>query len=525
MPQMAIVGAGLAGVLLAISLARRGYRVDVYERRPETRGGRVDVGRSINLALSARGAHALSRVGLLERVLAKSVPMRARAIHAVGGDIVYQPFGRTDSEYLASVDRHTLNVDLLDATQDYPEITLHFDQRLTGIDFSTMTLTFFDQAAQTAHERACESLVATDGAFSAARKIMIENGMAQFVQDELAYGYKELPIDAALGRDLALEVLHLWPRRSLSMIANPNPDHSFGCTLFMPHEGETSFAQLKTPEDVERLFQRYFPDALERMPDLAEHCLSRPTGRLPTVKGGPWYFEDKVVLLGDAAHALVPFFAQGMNSAFEDCTILADCLERCQDRRGEAYRSLLRGEEGRRGRHRRHDHAELPRDPGLHRGRPLPPPEGDRAGADAALPPHLHLDAHLRDVHPRALRLRRGLRRAAGTLLDEICAGVDQDRARSTGRASSRWSPTTATRCAAGGALPGRFESPSRGCPAPDARAALPPARAGSSRRQLRATTSSAAPPPVAPRRAGWWARSPPAPRRRRRAPAPASPG
>lgn len=337
MPQMAIVGAGLAGCLLAISLARRGYRVDVYERRPDPRGERIDFGRSINLALSARGAHALSRVGLLDRVRRNSVPMRARAIHAIDGEIVFQPFGRSEDEYLSSVDRHTLNTDLLNAAAEYPDIKLNFNKRLAGIDLSTMTLTLFDPISRATHERACESVVATDGAFSTARKIMTEAGMAQFVQDELAYGYKELPISAEQGRDMAYEVLHLWPRRSLSMIANPNPDHSFGCTLFMPHEGETSFAQLATKADVERLFQRYFPDALERMPTVAEDFLSRPVGRLPTVKGGPWYVDDKLLLLGDAAHALVPFFAQGMNSAFEDCTILTDCLERCQDRRAEAF--------------------------------------------------------------------------------------------------------------------------------------------------------------------------------------------
>ncbi len=338
MQEIVVIGGGLAGVLLAISLARRGYRVDVYERRPDPRGERADFGRSINLALSARGAHGLSQAGLLDRVLANSVPMRDRAIHSLAGEVVYQPFGRSKDEYLSSVDRQILNVDLLNATEEYPGITLHFHERLTGIDFSTMKITLFHQVSQTTQERAFRHIVAADGAFSTARKIMIGNGLAQFVQDELAYGYKELPITTAHGHDMTFEALHLWPRGFFSMIANPNTDRSFGCTIFMPHEGETaSFSQLRTKEDVESFFRRYFPDALERMPNVAEHFLSRPTGRLPTVKGGPWYFEDKLLMLGDAAHALVPFFAQGMNSAFEDCTIFSHCLERCHDRWDEAF--------------------------------------------------------------------------------------------------------------------------------------------------------------------------------------------
>lgn len=337
MQQIAISGAGLAGTLLAISLAKRGYQVDLYERRPDARGARVDLGRSINLALSARGSHALSRVGLLDRVLSNAVPMKARAIHSAQGEVAYQAFGRTADEYLSAIERHTLNMVLLDAAEEQPNIRIHFNQRLTGIDFSTMTLSLQDQGSQATSQRACQRLVATEGAFSAARKIMVEKGLAEFVVDELAYGYKELPITVEQALKMRRECLHLWPRRSFLMIANPNPDGSFSCTLFLPHQGgEASFAEMKGPGDVERLFGAHFADALERMPSVATDFFSRPTGILPTVKGGPWYVEDKVLLLGDAAHALVPFFAQGMNSAFEDCTVLTECLDRCQDRWDEA---------------------------------------------------------------------------------------------------------------------------------------------------------------------------------------------
>lgn len=344
MSRITIVGAGLAGTLLAIALARRGYDVDLYERRHDVRKDRVDDGRSINLALSARGSHALAENALLERVLARAVPMRARAIHSVTGDVVYQPFGRNDDEYLSAIERRTLNVLLLDATAEYANIRVHFDCRLVGIDFSSMTLTMLETTTNAVHERSCDRLIAADGAFSAVRAIMVDEGVAQFDLDELAYGYKEFPITTEHARDMRLECLHLWPRRSFLMIANPNPDASFSCTLFMPHDGVDSLSALATAHDVEAFFRSHFPDALERMPDLARHFFSvpdadasngqrkRPTGSLPTVIGGPWHFEDKVLLLGDAAHALVPFFAQGMNSAFEDCTIFIDCLERSGDR-------------------------------------------------------------------------------------------------------------------------------------------------------------------------------------------------
>ena len=338
MRHVAIAGAGLAGTLLAIRLAQRGHSVDLYERRADPRAARVDFGRSINLALSARGSHALSEVGLLDEVLANSVPMRARAIHPVSGDVAYQPFGRNASEYLAAIERHTLNALLLNAAEKYERISLHFGLRLLDADLAKMTLTLEDSSSRATQQRSCESLIGTDGTFSSARKILVDKGMASFTLAELAYGYKELPITEEQARDMRLECLHIWPRRSFLMIANPNPDRSFSCTLFMPHDGDdVSFARMKTPDDVERLFSEQFPDALRRMPTLKDDFFSRPTGVLPTVRGGPWAVGGQMLLLGDAAHALVPFFAQGMNSAFEDCTVLMDCLDRCGDHWDEAF--------------------------------------------------------------------------------------------------------------------------------------------------------------------------------------------
>jgi kynurenine 3-monooxygenase len=333
MQHVAIAGAGLAGTLLAILLARRGYEVDVYERRPDPRQERLDLGRSINLALSARGSRALAEAALLNRVLERAVPMRARAIHSPAGEVSYQAFGRTADEYLSAIERNTLVEVLLDAAESEDGIGLHFNQRVVGVDLSTPALAFQDQTTNETRQRSCQRLVGADGAFSAVRRAMVDAGMAQFVTSELDHGYKELPIGTQQAQDMRLECLHLWPRRSFSMIANPNPDRSFSCTLFMAHEGDTlSFAKVKRPDEVEELFRSHFPDALARMPELGSDFLSRPTGTIPSVTGGPWHAEDKVVLVGDAAHALVPFFAQGMNSAFEDCSVLTQCLDLCGDR-------------------------------------------------------------------------------------------------------------------------------------------------------------------------------------------------
>jgi kynurenine 3-monooxygenase len=342
MEAVTISGAGLAGTLLAIALAQRGYRVELYEQRPDPRAARIDFGRSINLALSARGAHGLSMAGLLPRVLPSAVPMRERSIHSVRGDVAYQPFGRHPEEYLLSVERHGLNAILLDAADEVPNIHVHFGQRVSDIDLAASTMTVVDRATQASRAVPFQTLIATDGAFSAARKVLVDRGVARFDLDELAYGYKELPIRVEQARGMRFESLHLWPRRSFSMIANPNPDGSFGCTLFMPHDaGEPSFAQMKTPADVERLFETHFDDARQRMPSLVEDFFARPTGRLPTVRGGPWFVDGKVLLLGDAAHALVPFFAQGMNSAFEDCTVLLGCVDRCAGRWADVFATFF----------------------------------------------------------------------------------------------------------------------------------------------------------------------------------------
>jgi kynurenine 3-monooxygenase len=322
-----VVGAGLAGTMLAIMLARRGVRVELFERRADPRDQPPDLRRSINLALSERGSRALAKVDLLERVQARSVPMRARAIHSVQGHVVYQRFGRYDHEFLRAIERHTLNAILLEAAEA-AGVTLFFGNEIVGLEPDGVVAQFRDSGSGVVNVVRCERVIAADGARSATREVLIDHGLARFDVDELPYGYKELPVPREHAGAMELEYLHLWPRRSFMMIANPNPDRSFSCTLFLPDRGaDESFAGLTTAEAVRSFFDREFADVVPLMPQLTDEFMGRPTGRMPTVRGGPWHVGDRVLLIGDAAHAIVPFFAQGMNSAFEDCSILIDLLD------------------------------------------------------------------------------------------------------------------------------------------------------------------------------------------------------
>ena len=323
---VAIVGAGLAGALLACYLGRAGQSVVIYEKRPDPRLGPVDRGRSINLALSTRGIHALAEVGVAEEVLTNSVLMRGRMIHAVDGRLTFQPYGKDDNEALHSVSRAGLNRLLIDAAARYPSVRLVFDHRCTGLDLSGGAIEFLD--ANQAHVTArAAAIIGADGAFSAVRGWMQKRDGFNYRQDYLTHGYKELTIPAAADGRHAMEknALHIWPRGSFMMIALPNLEGSFTCTLFWPFEGPNSFAALRTEADVLAFFRVQFPDALALLPALAEEFLTNPTGSLVTIRCQPWSI-GRAVLVGDACHAVVPFLGQGMNAAFEDCAVLHQCL-------------------------------------------------------------------------------------------------------------------------------------------------------------------------------------------------------
>jgi kynurenine 3-monooxygenase len=330
--RFTIVGSGLAGTLLACYLARAGFPVDLYERRPDPRSHTQDRGRSINLALSVRGLHALRDVGLADAVLADAIPMRGRMMHARDGTLTFQPYGKDDSESINSVSRAGLNLALVNAADAYPAVRLFFDHRCTGIDLTTGALDFVHAGNPVRVES--EAVVGADGVRSAVRAQMQKQDRFDYRQDYLNYGYKELHVPPGPGGSFLMEknALHIWPRHSFMMIALPNADGSFTCTLFWPYEGPNSFAALKTPDDVRRYFTEQFPDAVPLMPTLVEDFFANPTGPLVTVRCSPWHVDGRVALVGDACHAVVPFLGQGMNAAFEDCTVLAECLKQLPDR-------------------------------------------------------------------------------------------------------------------------------------------------------------------------------------------------
>jgi kynurenine 3-monooxygenase len=327
-----IVGAGLAGALLALLLARQGLRVALYERRPDPRQARPERGRSINLALAARGMRALERAGMLEQVRPLLIPMRGRMVHETSGRATLQPYGQREHEVIWSVGRAELNRALIEAAVRHAGVSLHFNQLCIGADLEAQRLHFRSQPGGETYEVALAPTVATDGAGSAVRASLAEAGLLTVREDWLDHDYKELSVPAGAGA-AALErhALHIWPRGGFMLIALPNTDGSFTATLFLPRAGEKSFATLGTPQAVAEFFNHEFSDAVPLLADLPTQFAAHPQGQLGTVHTAPWSAAGKVLLLGDAAHAIVPFHGQGMNAAFEDCGVLDELLGRHAD--------------------------------------------------------------------------------------------------------------------------------------------------------------------------------------------------
>lgn len=328
--EIAVVGAGLAGCLLACFLARRGYPVALYERRPDPRTGTVERGRSINLALSERGLDALRRIGLDEQVMADALPMRGRMIHPVEGEAQFQSYSVSGDRAINSISRGALNNALLNAAAARPGVRLAFDHRLVGLDPTTGEMTF--ETPQGKVSETASVVLGADGAGSAVRGQLLGYGVLTETLDFLDYGYKELTIPP-IGGEFALDpgALHIWPRGTSMMIALPNPDRSFTCTLFWPTHGTESFASLGSPAAIERYFATHYPDLVPLAPNLVDDYQHNPVGVLGTVRCTPWQVAGKVGLLGDAAHAIVPFYGQGANCAFEDVVELDRCLDECGD--------------------------------------------------------------------------------------------------------------------------------------------------------------------------------------------------
>ncbi|MCP3902608.1 MAG: FAD-dependent monooxygenase [Planctomycetes bacterium] len=328
-PHVAIAGAGLAGALLACYLGRRGYRVDLYERRPDPRAAGFVGGRSINLALSARGLDALERVGLAEKVLADAIPMRGRMMHSVRGRLTFQPYSKNTDEAINSVSRGNLNVTLLEAADEYESVTLHFDHQAVDADLDAGTCALVGPGGERVAVTA-DLIVGCDGAFSAIRARMQKTERFSYSQSYLAHGYKELTIPPAKDGSFAMEpnALHIWPRGGSMMIALPNADRTFTCTCFWPFEGPNGFDVVGTDAEIVHRFDRDFRDAVPLMPTLVEDYRKNPVGSLVTIRCDPWHHDDRFLLLGDAAHAVVPFYGQGANAAFEDCVALDALIER-----------------------------------------------------------------------------------------------------------------------------------------------------------------------------------------------------
>jgi kynurenine 3-monooxygenase len=339
MPNVAIIGAGLAGSLLSIFLARRGINVDVYEARGDMRKERVAAGRSINLALSDRGIAALREVGMDNYMLSEAVPMYGRMIHDVAGNTKLLPYSGREGEYINSVSRSGLNIALINEAERQPGVQFVFGERCVDFDASTGEVVF-----ASGRTRRADTVIAADGAGSAVRQAM-ERRITGFETSSifLEHGYKELHIPPGHDGGFQLEknALHIWPRHQFMMIALPNSDRSFTCTLFMAHRGSAagesvpSFDRLTEENAVLDLFEAEFPDALSLMPTLVEDFFENPTGELGTVRSWPWNVGGNALLLGDAAHAMVPFYGQGMNCAFEDVRILDSLLGEGDDAKNE----------------------------------------------------------------------------------------------------------------------------------------------------------------------------------------------
>jgi kynurenine 3-monooxygenase len=326
--SITIVGAGLGGALMAVFLGRAGHRVRVYDRRPDPRKGGSGRGRSINLAISTRGLAALERVGLEKKLLEVAVPMRGRMVHAFDGGLTFQPYGHEAHHVIHSVSRAGLNRLLVEAAEAMPNVEVRFGQRCVDVDLENAGGDFADIDTGVTSSVAADLLMGADGAFSQVRLAMQQTDRFEYAQSYLEHGYKELTIPAAEGGGFRMErnALHIWPRGGFMMIALPNVDGSFTCTCFWPFAGDNSFSALATREEVRSYFSRTFPDAVPLMPSLENDFLLNAVGSLVTVRCAPWRFKDRVALLGDAAHAVVPFYGQGANAAFEDCIVLDECL-------------------------------------------------------------------------------------------------------------------------------------------------------------------------------------------------------
>jgi kynurenine 3-monooxygenase len=316
-----IVGAGPTGALLTILLQRRGFEIELFESRADPRLAPVESGRSINLALADRGIHALKAAGVFDDLGSTLLPMRGRLIHLENAATAFQPYGQRPNEVIYSVSRHRLNQALVEVAGRLPRVRMHFQHRFESADFNAKTAQIRDLAHDRPITLPMQPMLATDGAGSKMRRDMSAQGLIKASETDLEHGYKELSIPAGPdgGFRMQRDALHIWPRGNFMLIALPNDDGSFTATLFLPKHGPNSFGSLSDAAAIQTFLAHHFPDALELMPDAVAEFAANPTGFLGTVAADPWYSGARAALIGDAAHAMVPFHGQGMNCCFEDC--------------------------------------------------------------------------------------------------------------------------------------------------------------------------------------------------------------
>jgi len=324
-----LIGAGLVGSLLAVLLAKRGFKVEIFERRDDMRKQNISAGRSINLALANRGIYPLEQAGLMDQVKPILTTMKGRMIHNIDGSENFQSYGQKPEEIIYSVSRGDLNKICMNAAEETGLVTIHFNQECRSVRFDDNTLELRNTQTKEITQRLFTRIIGTDGSASAVRESIHNIESKQHDIFPLGHSYKELRIPAGVDGTFQIDAnsLHIWPRGGYMLIALPNEDGSFTVTLFMPTEGEISFNKINTEDKVEQFFSQYFEDVFPLLPELKNDFFQNPTGRLATVKCSPWHYQDKALILGDAAHAVVPFHGQGMNCAFEDANDLAEVLD------------------------------------------------------------------------------------------------------------------------------------------------------------------------------------------------------
>ena len=320
-----IIGSGLSGPLLAIYLAQRKYSVKLYEKRPDMRQTDISAGRSINLALSHRGIRALKAANVFDEIEPNLIPMKGRMIHHRNGELEFQAYSTNSHEYINSVSRGELNNILMNHAEGTGNVEINFSHSLIKIDETNNELVFNNGVRTSANNH----IFGADGAGSIVREYIDDKVSSPSFSEPLGHDYKELHIAPGSDGDFQLEpnALHIWPRGEFMLIALPNTDKSFTCTLFLPVEGKISFSSLKTPESINDFFQVYFEDILPFLENFSNTYFNNPTGKLATVYATEWQYDNHYCLIGDAAHAVVPFFGQGMNASFEDCQIIMECLD------------------------------------------------------------------------------------------------------------------------------------------------------------------------------------------------------